>query len=85
LTFYPAMGKSSTELYLANLGNHLKKLREAKGLSLRELAAECSIDHSDIAKMEKGERNITFLTMVELSKALQLPLKKILDFDLDDK
>ena len=78
------MENKNSSLHLINLGRHIKKLREIKGYSLRDLAAECGIDYSDISKMERGEKNITFLTMVELATALEVPPKKLLDFNLDE-
>ena len=77
------MGKGSAPDYLKSLGANLRKTREAKGLSLRELSALCTIDHSDIGKMERGETNITILTLIEISKALEVHPKKILEFDID--
>jgi len=65
---------------LIKFGNHLETLRKSKKLSFRKLALNCDIDYSDIKKIEKGEKNITFLTMVELAKGLGVPLKEMLDF-----
>lgn len=64
--------------FLNNFGSNLKRIRKGKKLSLRKLASNCNIDHSDIAKMEKGEVNITLLTLEELAKGLNiLPIKLI--------
>ena len=65
---------------LKAFGNHLENLRKSKNLSLRKLALNCEIDHADIKKYENGERNMTFLTMVEYAKGLGIPLKDLLDF-----
>jgi transcriptional regulator with XRE-family HTH domain len=75
------MGKDPSEEYLLKFGEHLKSLRLARGLSLRKLAALCNIDHSDIAKMEKGGVNITILTIRQLAHALELHPKKLLDIE----
>ncbi|HEV8283845.1 MAG TPA: helix-turn-helix transcriptional regulator [Chitinophagaceae bacterium] len=77
------MGKDFSQDYLKKFGKNLKNLREIKGYSLRGLAAECKIDHSDIGKMERGEKNITLLTVLELASALQVHPKKLLDFDVE--
>lgn len=79
------MEKDFSEEYLKKFGENLKKIRKAKGFSLRGLSTECKIDYSDIAKMEKGERNITILTVLELATALQVNPKKLLDFDFSQK
>lgn len=63
---------------LAAFGSNLKKLRNGKGLSLRALAAACSsLDHSDIAKIERGETNATLLTIIQLAKGLDVPLEEL--------
>lgn len=56
--------------YLQKFGDNIRNIRKEKGLSLRQLAAFCSIDHSDIGKIEKGQVNITLLTLTNLAEAL---------------
>lgn len=75
------MVKDPKKEYLLRFGENLKALRATRGLSLRALAALCSVDHSDIAKIEKGEINITLLTVLELANALEVKPKKLLDFE----
>lgn len=62
------------------LGKNIKRIREAKGLSLWDVAYNCSIDASKIAKIEKGQFNITLRTINELSKGLNVSLSKLFDF-----
>ena len=76
-----ATGKTSD--VLSKLGDNIKALRTKKKLSLRQLAAQCDVDHSDIAKIEKGERNFTILTLLELAKGLEVHPRKLLDFDIE--
>ncbi|THU32467.1 helix-turn-helix transcriptional regulator [Niastella caeni] len=57
---------------LKKFGGNLKKIRKHKGFSLRTLSHECSIDFSDIGKIERGEINVTLLTIVQLAKALEV-------------
>lgn len=65
---------------LSRFGDHLGNLRKSRKLSFRKLALNCDIDYSDIKKIEKGEKNITFLTIMELAKGLGLKPKDLLDF-----
>jgi transcriptional regulator with XRE-family HTH domain len=51
-------------------GKKLKEAREAANLSLRELAAASGVDHSNIAQIEKAERDPQLSTIIELAKAL---------------
>lgn len=50
------------------IGQKLKKLREEKGLSMREVAARIGIDHSYIGKIEKGK----FPSLEKLRKICEL-------------
>lgn len=68
------MDKAVDRELLKKIGDTLKKVRLSKGLSLRDLAANCSIDHSDIGKIERGEVNATMLTMYQLALGLDVPL-----------
>ena len=66
------MAKDFDNEYLIRLVHHLQKLRKSKKLSLRKLAAKCNIEHADILRYEKGEINMTFMTLVELSNGLEI-------------
>lgn len=71
------MNKTEDKDILKKIGDNLKKIRSGKDLSLRDLAALCAIDHSDIAKIERGEKNATMLTMNQLAEALDIPLYEL--------
>lgn len=66
--------------HLIRFGRHLASLRKERDLSYRKLAMFCDIDFSDIRKYEEGEINMTFSSLVELSKGLNIPLKELMDF-----
>lgn len=62
----------------ARLGKYLRKAREAKGLSLRELGQASGLDYSFIARLEKGE----FASpgpekLQKLSRALEIDIEDI--------
>ena len=61
-------------------GENLKKLRDSKGLSLRDMAANCDLDDSKISKIENGKFNIVLSTIVELAKGLEVAPKDLMDF-----
>ena len=61
-------------------GMHLKKIREDKGLSLRELSTNCDLDYSKISRMENGKTNVQLSTIFELAKGLGIKAKELLDF-----
>lgn len=66
------------ELILQRFGKNVKRFREKKGLSLRELSYNCNIDNSKISKIEKGKVNITLLTLMELCVALEVSPAELL-------
>ncbi len=75
------MQKKLSKDFLKKFGANLKEIRESKGLSQSRLASIAQIDNSHIAKIEKGQKNITILTVAELAEALDVKPRKLLDFD----
>ncbi len=77
------MIRESDKKYLSILGANIKRLREAKGLSLRQLSYACNIDNSKIAKIEKGQINITFTTLLQLADALEMRPSELLNTNFE--
>ncbi|MEO6508798.1 MAG: helix-turn-helix transcriptional regulator [Patescibacteria group bacterium] len=73
------MVRENNKKYLKILGANIKRLRETKNLSLRELSYACDIDNSKISKIEKGQINITFTTLLQLANALEIHPSEILN------
>ncbi|MFH0703205.1 MAG: helix-turn-helix transcriptional regulator [bacterium] len=46
-------------------GEYIKKLRENRGLSLREVEKKVGVSYAYISQVEKGERNIPSLKILE--------------------
>lgn len=55
----------------------LKKAREAKGLSQRELGSRTGVPQSHISKIENGGADIRLSSLIEIARALDLELKLI--------
>ena len=68
---------------LKKFGANLKKIRESKGLSIREVAAQCDMDFSKISKLENNNGNITLTTLFELADGLDIHPKELLDFTFE--
>ena len=79
------MAQGQDKEILKKIGDNLKKIRTGKGLSLRALSHRCSIDFSDIGKIERGENNATVLTLNQLAEALEIPLCELFRFEPDIK
>ena len=65
---------------LKAFGEHLRKLRESKGLSQEELAYRAQIAYSSINKIENGKLNSTISTLFDLAKGLQVEKHELLTF-----
>ena len=65
-------------------GEFLRKRREndLKIKSVRQLSFDSTLDQSKLTKIEKGQIDFRFDTLVELAKTYRLPLNKLLNFDI---
>lgn len=54
-----------------NLGKKIKLIRVEKDMSQSDLAQAANIDSSHIGKIERGELNITVVTLFRLAEALR--------------
>ncbi|MGO1542757.1 MAG: helix-turn-helix domain-containing protein [Gulosibacter sp.] len=61
---------------LTNLGPRLRAARQARNLTLAELAARANISSSTLSRLESGKRQATL--------ELLLPLTRVLDIRVDD-
>jgi len=63
----------------------LKALRESAGLSLNGLAQLAGVDHSQLVRLESGERSCTLETAVQIAGALGVSLGILTDDNPKDK
>jgi len=64
-----------------NIGNKIRKVREAKKLSQKEVAIMLSMDQSQYSKIEKGKTDPTTTTLEKISKALGIGLSELFTAD----
>ncbi len=64
-------------------GKKVENFRKKLGLSYRQLAQKCDIDHSNISKIEKGEVDLRISTIQELAKGLEVHPQELFDFKMD--
>jgi transcriptional regulator with XRE-family HTH domain len=75
--------KQDKDAHLERLGAAIRAKRTALGLSQEALADFAEIDRSHMGKIERGERNLTFLNLVRIAHAMQCePSDLCLDADL---
>jgi transcriptional regulator with XRE-family HTH domain len=63
--------KLDTDQNLVKLGAAIRARRMALSLSQEALADSAEIDRSHMGKIERGERNVTFLNILRIAKAVQ--------------
>jgi len=72
----------SQETFIANLGVHIRQLREKKGMSQQDLADDSEIRKTQIGRIERAEINTTIKTLIKIANALDVEPKELLDFPL---
>lgn len=63
---------------LKAIGITIRKLRKELGLSQEELAHRSSIDRSHMGKIERGERNVSIMNILRISRALDCAPSELL-------
>ena len=72
-------GQQDGEGQLKVLGEAVRARRKALGLSQEALADTAGIDRSHMGKIERGERNVTFLNIARVAMALDIKPSELLD------
>lgn len=67
--------------YTAYMGNRVKELRLAQGLSQEQLAERCNTSKTQISRLERGSRRMTFDWAYRLAGALRCTASDLLDTD----
>ena len=65
----------------AAVGPRVKALREAMGLSLRELAERCGVGAATLSQVERGESSPTLTVAARIAEGLELSLSQLLRLD----
>ena len=66
--------------YLNSLGKRIKEIRVDKKISQTEVAYRCGFDKSNYNTIEAGKRNPTILSLLKISRALDVELSELLKF-----
>ena len=67
--------------YLIKIGEKIKTLRDKRGMEQQDLAAVCNFEKSNMSRIEAGGTNMTFRTLLKISKALKVKIKDLLDVE----
>src|SRR3984885_16229833 len=63
------------------VGPRVRALREAMGLSLRELALRCGVSAAMLSQVERGETSPTLAVAARIAAGLELRLSQLLRLD----
>lgn len=63
--------------YLVHLGNRVRDLREARGMTRRELADAAGISDRYVFQFECGRGNMSVLLLRRLASALDVPVERL--------
>ncbi len=66
-------------------GERLKGLREINYISQAKLSEITNVSREQISKIENGQVNVTLKTIDRFCKAFNLPIKELMNFDIDNK
>ena len=58
------------------IGLRIKEIREAQGMSQKDLSYAADLDRSYIASVENGQRNISIVNIEKIAIALGVTLKE---------
>ena len=75
----------ANKAFLQAFGEHLRKLREERELSIRQLAAQCDIEHSQIYRIETGEINTTISMVQKIAEGLEISHHDLFNFKFPGK
>jgi transcriptional regulator with XRE-family HTH domain len=70
---------------LNSLGSEIRRLREKKGLLLRQMASFLEVDTAIMSKLERGDRNFQREQVIKLAEFLDTNADSLLVLWLADK
>lgn len=73
------------DTYIMELGSSIKKMREAKGLSQKEVALSCKMDQAHYSRIENGKTDPSFSIVIRIAKALGVELHELFKADANYK
>ena len=70
--------KKERPKFQKRFGEHLKKIRMSKGLTMSEFARRCFMESSNMARIEAGRINPSLFVLKKLAVALEISLEELL-------
>jgi transcriptional regulator with XRE-family HTH domain len=57
----------------------VRRLRKQRGLSQEELAARANMHLNHVSSIERGERNLGFLSILKIARGLDVPVTALFE------
>lgn len=64
---------------IAAFGERVRQLRQEKGLTMEQLAANANIEYKQLSQVERGKTNATISTIYALAKALNISVGELMN------
>lgn len=64
---------------LLKLGLKIKELRTQKGYTQLQLSTDIGIEKTNLSRIERGLTNPTFISLLNIAIALNIPVKELVD------
>ena len=61
------------------VGFNIRRIREERGLSQEEMAALAGLHRAYVGQIERGEKNIGLKNLEKIAKALEVPVRFLVD------
>lgn len=68
------------EKILKKFGQRIKEIRQKKNISQEKLAFKAEMDRTYIGGIERGERNVSLINIIKISKALEVAPRELFKF-----
>jgi transcriptional regulator with XRE-family HTH domain len=70
----------NNEEFLKSMGSRIRAARNAKGMSLRQLAPLCGVQHTHIMRIERGLKQSRITTLKSIADVLEVDVKDFFTF-----
>jgi len=72
------MNHEGVNIILSEFGHNLRRIRENKGISLRQLAAMLESDHTWLSEVERGLIDVKLSTVYKVAEALGIKANELI-------
>lgn len=62
---------------LVKIGERIRAIRKAQGLSQEQLANDASLDRSYMGGIERGEHNFNVITLIKIANTLRVQISDL--------